>query len=267
MAKKRILTQDEMNNSDELSEDGHEYFDDDVDFCLIVVSSNENSDSDCENSIGSQNTIQNIKKSDDDNKLDRNISSWLEIYANLQSPKTPKSISDNVPYRFVTWYIDEESILRNSITFKVVPFSIHTLVHSVLSWLVTVLERGFWKALQAILLFAWTSSTEPTSYSTVQTYPKPAGVSVERQNCPKKEPQKRPTEKNGLFNHITCRTKDISHEIQQMLKLSDDKHVLKLQQKISRVSVLHFLINDYVHSCLLFDCEEGDYDIKYPCVM
>ncbi|GFU17819.1 uncharacterized protein TNCV_3335401 [Trichonephila clavipes] len=28
--------------------------------------------------------------------------SWLEIYVNLQSPKTPKSISDKVPYRFVT---------------------------------------------------------------------------------------------------------------------------------------------------------------------
>ncbi|GFX89262.1 hypothetical protein TNCV_1339611 [Trichonephila clavipes] len=28
--------------------------------------------------------------------------SWLEIYANLQSPKTPKNISDRVPYRFVT---------------------------------------------------------------------------------------------------------------------------------------------------------------------
>ncbi|GFV52839.1 glutamate receptor [Trichonephila clavipes] len=28
--------------------------------------------------------------------------SWLEIYANLQSRKMPKSISDKVPYRFVT---------------------------------------------------------------------------------------------------------------------------------------------------------------------
>ncbi|GFS91638.1 hypothetical protein TNCV_1140341, partial [Trichonephila clavipes] len=40
MAEKRILTQEEidrcMNNSDELSEDGHEYSDDDVDFYLIV---------------------------------------------------------------------------------------------------------------------------------------------------------------------------------------------------------------------------------------
>ncbi|GFV26771.1 hypothetical protein TNCV_5000551 [Trichonephila clavipes] len=32
----------------------------------------------------------------------RYIQSWLEIYANLQSPKTPKSISDKVPYRSVT---------------------------------------------------------------------------------------------------------------------------------------------------------------------
>ncbi|PRD21011.1 UNVERIFIED_CONTAM: hypothetical protein NCL1_53034 [Trichonephila clavipes] len=30
--------------------------------------------------------------------------SWLEIYSNLQFPKTPKSISDKVPYRFVTYY-------------------------------------------------------------------------------------------------------------------------------------------------------------------
>ncbi|GFT86386.1 transposable element Tc1 transposase [Trichonephila clavipes] len=30
------------------------------------------------------------------------IRSWLEIYANLQSPKTPKSINDKVPYRSVT---------------------------------------------------------------------------------------------------------------------------------------------------------------------
>ncbi|GFS65575.1 hypothetical protein TNIN_247951 [Trichonephila inaurata madagascariensis] len=40
MAKKRILTQDEidryMNNSDELSDDSLEYSDDDVDFYLIV---------------------------------------------------------------------------------------------------------------------------------------------------------------------------------------------------------------------------------------
>ncbi|GFS46951.1 hypothetical protein TNIN_63501 [Trichonephila inaurata madagascariensis] len=41
LAKQRILTQDEidkyMNNSDELSEDGLEYSDDDVDFYLIVL--------------------------------------------------------------------------------------------------------------------------------------------------------------------------------------------------------------------------------------
>ncbi|GFS95165.1 hypothetical protein TNCV_2705111 [Trichonephila clavipes] len=82
MAKKRKLTQDEidryMNNldkSNELSEDGLEYSDDDVDFLPDCVSSIEDSDSDSEISVGSQNTIQNIKKSDgDDNKLDRNIS-------------------------------------------------------------------------------------------------------------------------------------------------------------------------------------------------
>ncbi|GFU99956.1 hypothetical protein TNCV_3866571 [Trichonephila clavipes] len=31
--------------------------------------------------------------------------SWLEIYANLQSPKTPKSISDKVPYRSVYKFV------------------------------------------------------------------------------------------------------------------------------------------------------------------
>ncbi|GFQ67008.1 piggyBac transposable element-derived protein 3 [Trichonephila clavata] len=55
MAKKRILTQDEidryMNNWDELSEDGLEYSDDDVDFLPDCVSSNEDSDSDCENKM------------------------------------------------------------------------------------------------------------------------------------------------------------------------------------------------------------------------
>ncbi|GFX87749.1 hypothetical protein TNCV_2190261 [Trichonephila clavipes] len=53
MAKKRILTHNkidrQMNNSDELSEDGLEYSDDDVDFLPDCVSSNEDSDSDCEN--------------------------------------------------------------------------------------------------------------------------------------------------------------------------------------------------------------------------
>ncbi|GFY04067.1 hypothetical protein TNCV_1198451 [Trichonephila clavipes] len=66
MAKRRILTQDEidryMNNLDELSEDGLEYSDDDVDFLPDCVSSIEDSDSDSEISVGSQNTIQNIKK-------------------------------------------------------------------------------------------------------------------------------------------------------------------------------------------------------------
>ncbi|GFY37218.1 hypothetical protein TNIN_167991 [Trichonephila inaurata madagascariensis] len=56
MAKKRILTHNEiggqMNNSDELSElseDGLAYSDDNVDFLPDCVSSNEDSDSDCEN--------------------------------------------------------------------------------------------------------------------------------------------------------------------------------------------------------------------------
>ncbi|GFS30414.1 hypothetical protein TNIN_312591 [Trichonephila inaurata madagascariensis] len=56
MAKKRILTQDEidryMNNLDELSEDGLEYSDDDVDFLPDCVSSIEDSDIDSEISIG-----------------------------------------------------------------------------------------------------------------------------------------------------------------------------------------------------------------------
>ncbi|GFT10981.1 hypothetical protein NPIL_451031 [Nephila pilipes] len=47
MAKKRILTQDEidicMNNLDELSEDGLEYSDDDVDFLPDCVSSKKDS--------------------------------------------------------------------------------------------------------------------------------------------------------------------------------------------------------------------------------
>ncbi|GFT38135.1 hypothetical protein TNCV_4103551 [Trichonephila clavipes] len=63
-----------MNNSDELIEDGLEYSDDDGDSYLICMSSNEDPDSECENNIGSKNTIQSIKKSDDENKLDRNIS-------------------------------------------------------------------------------------------------------------------------------------------------------------------------------------------------
>ncbi|GFY46221.1 hypothetical protein TNIN_86181 [Trichonephila inaurata madagascariensis] len=81
MTKKRIQTQDEidryMNNLDELSED--EYSDDDVDFLPDCVSSIEDSDSWF--SVGSQNTIQNIKKSDDDdNKLDRNISQSENLF-------------------------------------------------------------------------------------------------------------------------------------------------------------------------------------------
>ncbi|GFW45933.1 hypothetical protein TNCV_4496521 [Trichonephila clavipes] len=66
IAKKRILTQNEidryMNNSDDLREDGLEYSDD-VDFLPDCVSSNEDSDSDCENSVSSQNAIQNTVQS------------------------------------------------------------------------------------------------------------------------------------------------------------------------------------------------------------
>ncbi|GFV68068.1 hypothetical protein TNCV_1873501 [Trichonephila clavipes] len=39
--------------------------------------------------------------------------SWLEIYANLQSPKTPKSISGKVPYRFVTHSVSKGSASRS----------------------------------------------------------------------------------------------------------------------------------------------------------
>ncbi|GFU55120.1 hypothetical protein TNCV_426251 [Trichonephila clavipes] len=38
--------------------------------------------------------------------------SWLEIYANLQFPKTPKSISDKVPYRSVTRVAATENLTR-----------------------------------------------------------------------------------------------------------------------------------------------------------
>ncbi|GFX33319.1 hypothetical protein TNCV_811811 [Trichonephila clavipes] len=77
MAKKRILAQDEidryMKNLDKLSEDGLEYSDDDVDFLPDCVSSIEDSDSDSEIRVGSQNAIQNIKKMDnDDNNFKNN---------------------------------------------------------------------------------------------------------------------------------------------------------------------------------------------------
>ncbi|GFS41696.1 hypothetical protein TNIN_404821 [Trichonephila inaurata madagascariensis] len=80
MAKMRILTQDKidryMNNSDELSELRVDVLN--ILMMILIlpdcVSSNEDSDSDCENSISSQNTIQSIKKSDDDNELGKNIS-------------------------------------------------------------------------------------------------------------------------------------------------------------------------------------------------
>ncbi|GFV66077.1 hypothetical protein TNCV_2891471 [Trichonephila clavipes] len=44
---------------------------------------------------------------EDTSLLQKDRMSWLEIYANLQSPKLPKSISDKVPYRSVTKY-DED---------------------------------------------------------------------------------------------------------------------------------------------------------------
>ncbi|GFX95337.1 uncharacterized protein TNCV_849271 [Trichonephila clavipes] len=65
MAKICILTQDEidryMNNSDELSEDGLEYSDDDV-FYQIVCHLMKIRIATVKISVGSQNTIQNIKK-------------------------------------------------------------------------------------------------------------------------------------------------------------------------------------------------------------
>ncbi|GFY68727.1 hypothetical protein TNIN_53241 [Trichonephila inaurata madagascariensis] len=105
MIKKLILTQDEidryMNNLDELSElseDGLEYSDDDVDFLLDCVSSIEDSDSDSEISVGLQNIIQNIKKShDDDNKLDRNIS-VREPFLSLTF-KNNKTLSRNILWK------------------------------------------------------------------------------------------------------------------------------------------------------------------------
>ncbi|GFU37135.1 transposase [Nephila pilipes] len=122
MDKNCILTQDEidryMNNFDELielSEDGLEYSDDDVDFYLIVchlmkilmsVSSNE--DSDCENSVGSQNIIQIIRKSDDDNKLDRNIS-IREPFLNLTF-KNNKTLSKNILWKNQNISLNEEVI-------------------------------------------------------------------------------------------------------------------------------------------------------------
>ncbi|GFX21785.1 hypothetical protein TNCV_2310641 [Trichonephila clavipes] len=41
--------------------------------------------------------------------------SWLEIYENLQSPKTPKSISDIVPYRFVTRSLSSSCLARRQL--------------------------------------------------------------------------------------------------------------------------------------------------------
>ncbi|GFS95389.1 hypothetical protein TNCV_409661 [Trichonephila clavipes] len=40
--------------------------------------------------------------------------SWLEVYANLQSPKTPKNISDKVQYRFVTTSKKKTGFIRRA---------------------------------------------------------------------------------------------------------------------------------------------------------
>ncbi|GFT72929.1 hypothetical protein TNCV_1976501 [Trichonephila clavipes] len=44
---------------------------------------------------------------------DSDFKGWLEIYANLQSPKMPKSISDKVPYRSVTILRYESKAVKN----------------------------------------------------------------------------------------------------------------------------------------------------------
>ncbi|GFU28823.1 piggyBac transposable element-derived protein 3 [Nephila pilipes] len=97
-----------MNNLDELIEDGLEYSDDDVVFLPYCVSSNEDSDSDCENSVGSQNTIQNIKKYVDDNKLDRNIS-VREPFLNLTF-KNNKTLSKNILWKNQNISLNEEVV-------------------------------------------------------------------------------------------------------------------------------------------------------------
>ncbi|GFS34237.1 uncharacterized protein TNIN_463431 [Trichonephila inaurata madagascariensis] len=112
MAKSRIVTQDEidryMNNSDELSEDGLEYSDDDVDFYLIVCHLMKIRIATVQNSVGSQNTIQNIKKSDDDSKLDRNIS-VREPFLNLTF-KSNKTLSKNILCKNQNISLNEEVI-------------------------------------------------------------------------------------------------------------------------------------------------------------
>ncbi|GFU44846.1 hypothetical protein NPIL_276611 [Nephila pilipes] len=96
-----------MNNLDELSEDGLEYSDNDVDFLPDCVSSNEDSGSDCESSVNSQNTIKNLKKSDD-NKLDRNIS-VREPFLNLTF-KNNKTLSKNILWKNQNISLNEEII-------------------------------------------------------------------------------------------------------------------------------------------------------------
>ncbi|GFY75951.1 hypothetical protein TNIN_234941 [Trichonephila inaurata madagascariensis] len=100
-----------MNNLDELSElseDGLEYSDDDVDFLPDCVSSIEDSDSYSEISVGSENIIQNIKKSDDDNKLDRNIS-IREPFLNL-TVKNNRTLSRNILWKNQNISLNEEVI-------------------------------------------------------------------------------------------------------------------------------------------------------------
>ncbi|GFY65621.1 uncharacterized protein TNIN_278571 [Trichonephila inaurata madagascariensis] len=114
MAKKRILTQEEidryMNNLDEsseLSEDGLEYSDDDVDFYLILCHQMKIRIATVKiYSIGSQNTIQNIRKSDDDNKLDRNIS-VREPFLNLTFNNN-KTLSKNFLWKNQNILLNEE---------------------------------------------------------------------------------------------------------------------------------------------------------------
>ncbi|GFY07723.1 uncharacterized protein TNCV_4133201 [Trichonephila clavipes] len=44
--------------------------------------------------------------------------SWLEMYANFQSPKTPKNISDKVPYRFNTVHSTEAGFFLSAAPYR-----------------------------------------------------------------------------------------------------------------------------------------------------
>ncbi|GFW15983.1 hypothetical protein TNCV_4432561 [Trichonephila clavipes] len=46
------------------------------------------------------------------------VKSCLKIYANLQSPKTPKSINDKVPCRFVTRGLKRVKLLFESVSIE-----------------------------------------------------------------------------------------------------------------------------------------------------